>query len=114
MSTPPGSLDGSSGVVLDESGRQVSNFAIDDQRERATDPVYVLFDNPDAEWIARLEQEGSGVRFSLVWYSGQGFENATIGEPDPPPDPPNPGPILALGEPRGKPSVSYRLLADDL
>ena len=118
MSTLPGSLDGSTGVVIDTSGRQVSTFAIDDQRECASDPVYVLFEDPEAEWVARLAEQGSSVRFTLVWNSGHRLENATIAEPDPwtlpPLDNPGRGPILMLDEPKRRPSVSYRLVADDL
>lgn len=114
MSTLPGSLDGSTGVVVDESGRQVSTFALDDQRESAADPVYVLFEDPDAEWMMRLADEGSGIRFTLVWHSGHRLDNATIGEPDPSMLPKPNRPILRLDGQTGQPSVSYRLLADDL
>jgi hypothetical protein len=43
MRSLPGSLDGSRGNVHDESGRRVANFAIEDQRRQAADPVYVVF-----------------------------------------------------------------------
>ena len=79
MHSLPGSLDGSQGTVLDESGRRVADFAIDDQRRGAADPVYVVFEGRDPAWEDRLVAEaGRGLRVSLVWANGDRLEGVQV------------------------------------
>ena len=79
MSSLPGSLDGSQGTVYDESGRRVAGFAIDDQRRRAADPVYVVFEERDPAWEDRLVAEaGRGLRVSLGWASGRRLDRVLV------------------------------------
>jgi hypothetical protein len=79
MRSLPGSLDGSQGTVLDESGRQVASFATDDQRRKAADPVYVFFEERNPAWEDRLVTEaGHGLRVSLVWMSGDRLDGVQV------------------------------------
>jgi hypothetical protein len=79
MRSLPGSLDGSHGVVYDESGRRVANFAIDDQRRQAADPVYAVFEDRDPAWEDRLVAEaGRGLRVSLAWSGGQRLDAVLV------------------------------------
>ena len=81
MRSLPGSLDGSRGNVYDESGRRVADFAIDDQRRQAADPVYVVFEDRDPAWQNRLVVEaGHGLRVSLVWSSGHRLDGVLVAE----------------------------------
>jgi len=79
MRSRPGSLDGSLGTVYDESARRVADFAIDDQRRQAADPVYVAFEGRDPAWEDRLVAEaGRGLRVSLAWNSGQRLDGVLV------------------------------------
>lgn len=79
MRSVPKSLDGSQGDVHDESGRRVARFAIDDRRERATDPVYAVFEDRDPAWEDRLAAgAGRGLRASLVWLEGRRIDQVVV------------------------------------
>ena len=79
MRSLPGSLDGSQGTVYDESGRRVADFAIDDQRRQAADPVYAVFKGRDPAWEDRLVTEaGHGLRVSLVWKNGERLDQVLV------------------------------------
>lgn len=79
MRSLPGSLDGSQGDVLDESGRRVAKFAIEDKRRQSADPVYAVFEGRDPAWEGQLVAEaGRGFRVSLVWSSGQRLDGVVV------------------------------------
>ena len=80
MRSLPGSLDGSQGDVRTTSQDGESpNFAIEDQRRAAADPVYAVFEGRDPAWEDRLVAEaGRGLRVSLVWSSGQRLDGVVV------------------------------------
>ncbi len=83
----PSSLDGSQGDVLDENGRGVARFAIDDQRETLDDSVYAVFEDRDPGWEPHLRavEPGHPARVSLAWLDSWRLDGVVVTDPEPPP-----------------------------
>jgi hypothetical protein len=97
MTSIPGSFDGATGDVLDDSGRVVARVALDDQRVQPLLPsgkpgliegeVLGCFEEADPEWAAGLPRAfGSATRTRLsavciVLDSGERFAGVQVSPP---------------------------------
>jgi hypothetical protein len=97
MTSVPGSFDGATGDVLDDSGRAVARVALDDQRVQPLRPsgkpgriegeVLGCFEDADPEWAAQLPRSfGTTTRtrlsaVSILLDNGERFDGVQVSPP---------------------------------